>query len=373
MRLAIFMPSFGDGGVERMLVNLAGGLVRRGVKVDFLTRDCQAPYLDRLDPAVRLVETRHAGVLRVQPALCRYLRAERPDFVLCGKDRAARAALLARRLSGAPFRLVMRPGTTVSERVAGRSALKRWRAFRLIRNTYGAAAAVVGNSEGVVDDIAQIAGLPPERMHLIRNPVVTGDLAVQAAQAVDHPWLAAGAPPLILGVGGLRRQKGFDTLLRAFAKVRANRSCRLMILGDGHLRDSLIRLAGELGVADDFALPGFDSNPYRYLSRAAAFVLSSRWEGSPNALTEALAIGVPVVATDCRSGPREVLAGGAVAPLVPVDDVDAMAAAIGQVLDRPGEAAVRKAAVHEYTVETCAERYHALFQRLLEGEAEGRR
>lgn len=365
MRLAIFMPSFGDGGVERMLVNLAGGLVDRGVTVDFLTRSRDEAYLDQLDPRVSLVETGRSGVLDVQPFMLRYLRQRRPDFVLCGKDKAGRAAVLARRLSGVAFRLVMRPGTTVSERVAKRGAFKRWRAFRLIRATYRAAAAVVGNSEGVVSDIARIAGLPPERMELIRNPVVTPALAALSAAPLDHPWFVPGAPPVICGVGGLRTQKGFDVLLAAFARLRAARPCRLLILGEGRLRRDLLAQAAELGVAADFALPGFDSNPYRYLARGALFVLSSRWEGSPNALTEALAIGVPVVAADCPSGPREVLRGGAVAPLVAVDDVTALAAAMAQVLDQPGDPALRQAAVAEYTQDTCAARYHALFLRLL--------
>ena len=369
MRVAIFMPSFGDGGVERMLVNLAGGLARRGVDVDFVTRSRAGPYLDRLDTPVRVVETGRSGHLAVQPAMWRYLHAARPDVVLCGKDRAARAALLARRLAGVPFALVMRPGTTVSERVARRGAWKRWRAYRLIRATYGAAAAVVGNSEGVVRDVAAIAGLPAARMHLIRNPVVTADLAVQAAQPLDHPWFAAGQPPVVLGLGGLRRQKGFDTLLRAFATVRAARPCRLMILGEGHLRAALERLAAELGLADDVALAGFDPNPYRHLARAGLVVLASRWEGSPNALTEALALGTPVVAADCPSGPREILAGGVVAPLVAVDDVAALAAAMLGALAARGDAEVRRAAVAEYHVDLCAARYHALFGQILQARA----
>ncbi|MBL8447837.1 MAG: glycosyltransferase [Zoogloeaceae bacterium] len=364
MRLAIFMPSFGDGGVERMLVNLAGGLARLGMQVDFLTRRRGEAYLDLLDPAVRLVETGRSGVFDVQPFMLRYLREARPEFVLCGKDRAGRAALLARRLSGVPFHLVMRPGTTVSERVAKRGALKRWRAFRLIRATYCSAAAVVGNSEGVVADIASIARLPAERLHLIRNPVVTPDLATRASKPLEHPWFVAGEPPVILGLGGLRTQKGFDVLLAAFARLRQTRPCRLLILGEGRLRGALEERANDLGVAADFALPGFDPNPYRYLARAGLFVLSSRWEGSPNALTEALAIGCPVVSTDCPSGPREVLQGGKVAPLVPVDDVAALADAMEAVLATPGDPATRRAAVSEYTVETCACRYFTLFEGL---------
>lgn len=360
------MPSFGDGGVERMLVHLAGGLVREGLEVDFLTAANGQPYLDRLAPDVTRVALSRNSLFGVQPRLVRYLRAARPDFVLCGKDRAGRAALLARRLSGHDFRLVMRAGTTVSERLAHRGAWTRLRDRALIRATCRAAAAVVGNSRGVVDDITTVAGLTPERVHLIRNPVITSDLETLAAQAVEHPWFADDAPPLILAIGGLRRQKGFDTLIEAFARLRARRECRLVILGRGHLEASLMRRAAELGVADDLALPGFDPNPYRYLARASLFVLSSRWEGSPNALTEALALGTPVVATDCPSGPREILDGGHVAPLVPVGDAPAMAEAMDRVLATPGDPAMRRAAAADYRVELCASRYRALFESLLE-------
>jgi glycosyltransferase involved in cell wall biosynthesis len=364
LRLAIFLPSFGDGGVERMLVNLAGGLAQLGADVDFLTRRREAPFLDGLPEAVKIIELGAGGSLKVLAPLVRYLRAARPDFVLCGKDRAGRSALHARRLSGVDFALIMRPGTTVSERMARRSIYKRWRAFRLIRGVYREAAAVVGNSAGVVADIKAIAGLPDDRMHLIRNPVVTPDLQAQAAIHCPHPWFAAGQPPVIVAVGGLRRQKGFDTLIRAFAAVCETRRCRLLILGEGHLRESLARLAAALGVADAVAMPGFDPRPYPMVARAALFVLASRWEGSPNALTEALALGTPVVATDCPSGPREILDGGRVAPLVPVDDAPALAEAMLHALVEPGDRARRIAAVSEYSVDACAARYLALLEAL---------
>lgn len=368
VRLAIFIPSFGDGGVERMLINLAGGLVARGLEVDFLTRSRTAPYLDALAPGVRLIEAGRGGVFSGQVFLCAYLKQSHPDIVLCGKDKAAQAVLIACRLTGVSTRLVMRPGTNFSARFSELGPWSRWRTRLLVRWVHRAAAAVVGNSASVVADIAKVADLPADRVHLIRNPVVTPQLITQAAAALDHPWFAPDAPPVVMGVGRLGQVKGFDTLLRAFAALRQQRPCRLMILGDGRLRADLLNLAAQLDVADDVALPGFDPNPYRYLKRAALFVLSSRREGSPNALTEALALGTPVVATDCPSGPREVLRDGAVAPLVPVDDVEALAAAMGQVLDAPGDAAVRQAAVAEYTVDVCAERYAALLKALKENE-----
>jgi glycosyltransferase involved in cell wall biosynthesis len=367
MRVAIFIPSYGDGGVERMLVNLAGGLAARGIEVDFLTRTRSAPYLDRLDPAVRFVTT-PAGDLSTLAWAWRYLRQRRPDIVLCGKDRAGQQIATARRLGGGHFKLVMRPGTTYSQRFAELSPWSRWRAKRRVRRVYGAADAVVGNAQAVVDDVALAAGLPAGRVHLIRNPVVTPDLLEQAAKPAMLPGFADGDPPVVLAVGRLAQVKGFDVLVRAFAQVRARRALHLVILGEGRLRGALEQLASELGIADDLFMPGFEPNPYPYLARAALFVLSSRREGSPNALTEALALGTPVVSTDCPSGPHEVLDGGRVAPLVPVDDVDALATAMDAVLDAPGDPDARREAVSAYRVEQCAERYHALFKQLLQAD-----
>jgi glycosyltransferase involved in cell wall biosynthesis len=159
-----------------------------------------------------------------------------------------------------------------------------------------------------------------------------------ARQAPDHPWLAPGQPPVILGVGRLSQAKDFPTLIRAFAKVRSRRAVRLIILGEGEARVELEALVGELGLADDVALPGFRENPMSYMAASALFVLSSAWEGLPTVLIEALAAGTRVVSTDCPSGPREILQGGLLGTLVPVGDATALADAMTDALDRPGTA-----------------------------------
>jgi len=154
--------------------------------------------------------------------------------------------------------------------------------------------------------------------------------------AVNHKWLVGDkAVPVILGIGRLEAQKDFATLLRAFAQVRSRQDCRLIILGEGSLRYELEALARKLGVAEHVDLPGFVNNPYAYLVRASVFVLSSTHEGMPNALIEALALGVPVVATNCRSGPAEILEGGRWGRLTPVGDASAMAQAIQEALAQP--------------------------------------
>jgi glycosyltransferase involved in cell wall biosynthesis len=218
----------------------------------------------------------------------------------------------------------------------------------------------VGNSRGIIQDISAITGLPVERMAVIANPVVTPRMAALAAETVFHPWFADAETPVILGAGRLTRQKDFPTLIRAFAGVRRVRRCRLMILGEGRDRGMLEDLIRSLGVEDDVDLPGFVDNPYAYMAKASLFALSSIWEGAPNVLVEALALGIPCVAADCPSGPEEILAGGRYGPLVPPGNAEALARAIGETLEDPPDKMKLKAAAAEYHMEISSRRYRDL-------------
>lgn len=183
-------------------------------------------------------------------------------------------------------------------------------------------------SQGVADDLTQIAGHPLERMQIISNPVVTPELLEKANEPVNHSWFAAGEPPVILGVGRLNVQKDFPTLIRAFALIQQHLPARLMILGEGEERPQLEAMIDQLGLAKVATLPGFVSNPYAFMSKASVFVLSSAYEGLPTVLIEAMAVGTPVVSTDCPSGQRKFLEFGRYGRLVPVGDIKALAQAI---------------------------------------------
>lgn len=357
-RIAVFVSFSGHGGVERMMTNLLRGLVARGVTVDLLLVKAAGAHLEALPAGVNVIPLGSAHNLTCIIPLARYLRRTRPAVLLAAKDRAGKAALLARRLARTSTRLVIRIGTTVSAALEGRSRLKRWSWFMSMRRFYPRADAIVAVSQGVADDITGITGLAAPKLQVIPNPVVTPELDVRAAEPVDHPWFAKrDDSPIIIGAGRFTRQKDFPTLLRAFARVRTGRACRLMLLGDGREREACRELARTLGVENDVALPGFVSNPSAYMAKAQLFVLSSRWEGSPNVLTEALALGVPVAATDCPSGPREILRDGEYGPLVAVGDSDALAAAMERVLDNPPPAAVLREAVAEFTLANSTDRY----------------
>jgi glycosyltransferase involved in cell wall biosynthesis len=256
-------------------------------------------------------------------------------------------------------RIVGRLGTNLSAALEDRAGFARWLRVAPMRLFYPAVDKVVCVSQGVEADTALLTGLPAGRLTVIRNPVVTPRLAELAAEPVDHPWAADASVPLILGAGRLTEQKDFPTLVRAFAALRSRRPARLVILGEGRLRGRLTAQAEELGVAADMALPGFTPNPYAWMARASLFVLSSAWEGSPNVLTEALALGLPCVATDCPSGPRELLADGRYGPLVPVGDAAALAEAMIRTLEAPLPPDELKAAVAEYSRDAAAAGYLA--------------
>jgi len=355
--LALFLPSFDKGGVERMLTQLALGLSGLGVRLDFVIRQRRSGYLDRLPDNIRVVELGPGGDAQ---AAARYLAEVKPRLLLSSKDENNVIALEAKRLSGAPTQVWLRSAIAESSRVSGQFFWKRWKAYRVMRQTYPAADGVIAVSRDLARDLAQITGMPETRIHVVANPVVTPEMQSLAAQPVEHPWFGAGQPPVIVGVGRLARVKNFALLLQAFARVRRAYPARLMILGEGRERGPLEKMAAKLGLGDDFALPGYVANPYAYVSRSRLFVLSSLSEGSPNALTEALALGVPSVATDCLSGPREILQDGRYGPLVPVNDVSALAEAMLKTLENPLSSGVLREAAEPFTVEKSARAYAAV-------------
>jgi glycosyltransferase involved in cell wall biosynthesis len=364
MRLSVLMSFSGAGGVERMVMNLVREFAAQGHQVDLIVIRARGPHLDEVPDSVRVVRLKAEHTLSAVPELVRYLKAERPPAMLVAKDRAGRAALIARKLAGVNTRIAVRLGTNLSTALEQRGGLQRWLRTAPMRWLYPLADKVVAVSEGVRQDTLTLTGIDPDKVTVIRNPVVTPAMREAAQQPVEHPWLIEKDLPVIMGAGRLSKQKDFATLIRAFALLREQRECRLLILGEGGLRSELEALAVSLGVADSVELPGFQKNIHAWLRRADLFVLSSLWEGSPNVLTEALALGVPCVATRCPSGPDEVLQDGRYGRLVPMGEPEAMSAAMRATLEQPLPPQTLQQAVAEYNATTSAGRYLQIFEDL---------
>ena len=232
---------------------------------------------------------------------------------------------------------------------------------QLIRRWYPRAHRILAVSNGLANELSRVAAVPRERISVIYNPIDLGRVAGLAAQDLDDPWFRPGQPPVLLAVGRLHRQKDYPTLLRAFARVKERREARLVILGEGDERPRLEALIGELGIADNVRLLGFQTNPYAYMARAAVFVLSSAWEGLSNVLIEALACGCRVVSTDCQHGPAEVLGDGRYGMLVPVGNPEALASAIGTALEQSHEPAKARERAGAFDIREISDKYLKLF------------
>ncbi|QBS37604.1 glycosyltransferase [Thermaerobacter sp. FW80] len=367
-RVALLLPSFELGGVERMMLRLADGFIQRGLAVDLVVVRKDGPLATEVPAGARIIDLGGTRALASTFALVRYLRQVRPRALLTAKDYINIVALWARQLSGVPVRIVVSVRINPILHFQHVTKLREKIIPMLMRVTYPRADSVVAVSHGVAVDLIRFIGIRKDKVHVVYNPVVSDAIFIRAAEPVHHPWFAPGEPPVVLAVGRLTAQKDFGTLIKAFSLVRKERIARLMILGEGKERPTLERMVHDLGLDEVVSLPGFEVNPYKYMKRAAVFVLSSRWEGFGNVLAEAMALGTPVVSTDCPSGPAEILEYGRWGDLVPVADPQALARAILKRLDERDETKTRGAAARaqEFSLRRSVDRY----ARLLLGERE---
>lgn len=364
--IALLLPSLDAGGIARVILHLARAFLDQGYRVDLLPCRVRGYYVQSMPDGARLIRL-HAensflarlrvarlstctlkallrpSILALQPSftqrylkeLALYLINHRPTALLSANTPTNLLAIWARQHSGVPTRLIISEHTHLSLH-STRTRKWRWHYIAsLVSCTYTYADGMVAVSNGVANDLAITANLRRDTIKTIYNPVVTPELKVQARNTPPHPWLTDDGPLVIVAAGRLKPQKNFSLLLRAFARVRQQRSARLIIFGEGEQRKALEDLSKRLSIVENVSLPGFTTNPYAAFSHAALFVLSSDWEGLSNVLIEAMACGCPVVSTDCPSGPSEILEQGYYGELVPVNDAKALAEAIIRTLDKP--------------------------------------
>jgi len=337
-RLALlgFLPD--QRPLPRYLCILIDGLAEAGVEIDLLFPP-GGPAGDLADDlgvsaAVQVFPLEGADDRRALGELRSYLAERRPQAILSNRDRGS--ALLARVPRDERPLTVLRIGTNVIEKLKGKHLLSRWLARRRLADVFVQADALIGVSAGAcaaLRELLQGRVAPP--IVQIYNPMDLAGFRRLAEAPIDHPWLADPGAPVIVSVGRLVRAKDYPTLIHAFALLRRRLDCRLIILGEGRQRPKLEALVRRLGLTEAVDLPGHAANPFAYMARARVLALSSVFEGNPNVLIEAMAVGTPCVATDCKSGPRETLGGGRFGRLVPTGDAPALAEALLQTIQGP--------------------------------------
>lgn len=330
--VALFLPSLAGGGAERVTLNLARGLIERGLSVDLVIPNASGELSGSIPVGARLVDFGGLRTLRSVPNLTRYLRRHKPSALLSAMNHANMAAAWSAKFAGFKGKLVLAEHIQLPKP----SASLWQRAFNVsVSLSYRFADTVVAVSEGVKGSLVDNARVPRDKIKVVFNPVISDDL--DRYKRYPRPELLNDVgDPVFLGIGRLDVQKNFPLLIRSFAAYRASRPAQLVILGEGSERARLENLALELGVSDSVHLPGFVNDPFAYLANADVFVLSSNWEGLPTVLIEALTVGTQIVSTDCPSGPREILDEGAYGRLVDMEDEiglsEAMAAALADPL-----------------------------------------
>jgi glycosyltransferase involved in cell wall biosynthesis len=355
--MALYVTSMRGGGAERVMMQIATWMADRGARVDLVLLQKEGPYLSRVPETVRIVDLAARRAMTGVPGLISYLRRERPAVLMSTLTINNVMAAWAGRASGGSSRIVLRETTALSEVVRRRhSRLERY-AGHLARLSYPLADAIVGVSVGVSRDIASMVPAVAERTRTIYNPAVSEDLLDRSAR---YQRRKCGSIPTFLACGRLVPGKGFETLLRAFARIRRHVTARLTILGEGEQRGALESLSRELRVNGDVDLPGWVQDPFGYMLEADVFVLPSMWEGLPNVLIEALAAGCPVVSTDCPHGPAEILMGGSYGTLVPVGDVAALAAGIMAELETQRPAEHQRSRAADFSVQRVMPHYVAV-------------
>ena len=294
-----------------------------------------------------------------------YIKKETPDCVLPALPNAKVATLLAKALLGS-FPVVIPVVHNVLEN-------RRLRHRVRYRTLMAHSDHIVAVSEGVRQSVSSKADVPKERITTIYNPVVTPRLAELSREMPDHPWLADGRPPIILSAGRFVPVKDFPTLIRAFQKLSMVTPVRLILLGEGDQRKDLTALVRRLDLEDRVSMPGWVDNPYAFMSRASLFAMSSRMEGLPTVLIEALACGCPCVSTDCPSGPSEILEGGRIGRLVPVADVEALAEAMRLTLENPPPRTLLLKRAEYFSAENSVAIYERLITETVRNHRDGAR
>ena len=375
------------------MLHLAQSFIEEGREVDLLLFRPEGAYMNSVPESVRVVELEAgtslggrllaawadpAGIgtllkpvllpvkadadIRHIHALKRYLETRRPDVVLSALTYTNLTALWAKRLSSTRIPVIISERIALSVHRENEVCKKGWRwrwrfILPMIQRVYRFADGIVAVSEGVANDLAEKAQIDRDAITTIYNPIVSDELTKLAARPLHHRWFGPDQPPVILAVGRLIPQKDFQTLLRAFARLRAEKDIRLVILGEGRQRAELTALAQELGVVADVDMPGFVDNPYQYMARASVLALTSLYEGLPGVLIQALACGCPVVSTDCPGGSAEILENGRYGRLVPVQQIGELADAIDSTLAFAPDPEQLKARAALFSTDNAARQY----------------
>lgn len=338
--IAFFLPAMNSGGAEKTVLMLATAFANRGIKTDILLVRKEGVYIPRIPKNIRVIELGAKGMVQSIFPLMNYLKAERPDVLISGLPGPNVITLMARHLTqkatSCATKIIITQHHPFTQNAAASTKLRTKIRTALARFLFKRADEIIAVSDGVATDLAAVTGIPRVHITTINNPLDLAHIADYAVKPVTHPWLADPAIKILISVGRLAPPKDYETLLLALSEIP---NIKLLICGEGPGRSKITNLITTLNLQDRVQLLGFVDNIYASVAAADALILSSKHEGFGNVLIEAMAVGTPIIATDCPYGPAEITQNGKYGYLAPIADSAAMQSAITQTLKKPPQTA----------------------------------
>lgn len=358
-KIIFLIPSLHGGGAERVYTHLLHHIDREKFEPYLMVVNLEGPYVEDIPSDVKIVDLKKRSVKSSLIKLIKEINKIRPSIIMSTLLHLNLTLLFIKPfLKGNP-RIIVReanpPSFSIKE-LLGTSVFKK-----LYVKLYKRADHIIAISKDVAEDVIETFNVPKDRVHIIYNPVLVEQIKMKSEEDVNHPWIINKKEPVIISIGRLVEQKDFPTLIKAFAKVIERKKCKLIILGEGPNYSILLELIKELGIEDSVDFLGFVNNPYKYVKNSDLFVLSSKWEGFGMVIIEALAVGTPVVATDCPGGPHEILNNGKFGKIVPVGDIGKMSQAIIEALDEEIDRGRLIKRAMDYDINVIKLRYQEVF------------
>jgi glycosyltransferase involved in cell wall biosynthesis len=362
IHVAFMVGSLRVGGAERMMVNTASEL-SRSVQVSFLSLTGGTELKHELNDDVKLYSFEKKNALSSIPSILNFIKKEKPEVLISTQIHVNLIAVILKIFFGIKTKIVLREATSPG------SHFRMYNNFRFrmvsvaVKWLYPKADAIVAICEAVKTDLVESSGIPASMISVIYNPVINERFSKSLEEEVAHPFFEEGVP-VFISVGRLAPAKNFSLLIQSFSLVLKKKDARLLIIGEGEERKNLEQQVSDLKLSEKISLPGVKVNPYPWMRKSNAYVLTSLYEGLPNALIEAMASGLQLISVDCPGGSREILEDGATGRLVNMNDPQALADTMLRVLESSVDKKVMLESAKRFEAGEIGKKYLSLITQL---------
>ena len=361
-KISIVLPSLVGGGAERLAIYLAKDWLQYGFNVEIVLLEKKGELLPLIGPEIRVINLKAKRIRNSIKSLSRYLTSSKPDIIWVGMWPLTSSSIISWLFAKRQGKIFLIDHNHFSQSVVNELNISPIILKICIKLTYPLANGIMAVSNGVKNDISKLGGLNKSKIRVIYNPAATGiPSKMKISEKSREDLWGHSFKKHILSVGSLTPQKNYHLLIKAFSKISKKFNAKLVILGEGKLRKSLEDLIVSLGIEDSVNLAGFTKDPYPWYLTADVYVLSSDWEGLPTVLIEALECGLPIVSTDCPSGPKEILEEGRFGKLVPTNDMNRLIHAIELSLTEEHDKDLLKLRASDFSIKNISKQYLEYF------------